>query len=50
MNRVAERFRLLKEKGQKALITYIMGGDPDLAATAELIEILAQNGVDLIDI
>ncbi|HOJ77148.1 MAG TPA: tryptophan synthase subunit alpha [Bacillota bacterium] len=50
MNRVAERFRLLKEKGQKALITYIMGGDPDLAATAELIEILAQNGVDLIEI
>ncbi len=50
MNRIAARFNQLKSEGKKAFIPYIMGGDPDLAKTAELIRMLADNGADLIEV
>lgn len=50
MNPVALRFQDLKKKNQKALIPYIMGGDPDLATTQRLLEMLAENGADLIEV
>ena len=33
MSRIKNTFRKLKKKGEKALIPYIMAGDPDLATT-----------------
>jgi tryptophan synthase alpha chain len=50
MNRVAERFTQLRAQNEKALIPYIMGGDPDLGATRQLVETLAAAGADLIEV
>jgi tryptophan synthase alpha chain len=50
MNRVESRFALLKKRNEKALIPYIMGGDPDLAATVRLLKLLAKSGADLIEV
>jgi tryptophan synthase alpha chain len=45
MNRITEAFRR-----RKALIPFIMGGDPDMATTEELIYALVEAGADLIEI
>lgn len=50
MNRIAARFGLLREQKVKALIPYIMGGDPDLKVTPRLLETLVAAGVDLIEV
>jgi tryptophan synthase alpha chain len=50
MNRVESRFAFLKERNEKALIPYIMGGDPDLAASVRLLKLLAESGADLIEV
>jgi tryptophan synthase alpha chain len=48
--RVETAFERLKEKGEKALITFITAGDPDLAATKELIFTLERSGADIIEL
>jgi tryptophan synthase alpha chain len=50
MNRVALKFAELRAQNRKAFIPYIMGGDPDLARTAQLINLLAAGGADLIEV
>ena len=50
MNPVAARFASLREENRKALIPYLMGGDPGLAETAELLTLLARAGADLIEV
>ena len=50
MNSVADRFQQLKQNSQCALIPFITAGDPDLDTTAKAIEVLAQNGADLIEL
>jgi tryptophan synthase alpha chain len=50
MNRVAERFAKLKEQGRKALIPYLMGGDPNLESLPGQLEALVESGADLIEI
>jgi len=50
MNRVASRFDYLRKKKRKALIPYIMGGYPSLNDTPRLLELLASNGADLIEV
>ena len=47
---VARRFQDLKDNSQCALIPFITAGDPDLETTAKAIEVLAQNGADLIEL
>ena len=47
---VADRFQELKQQSQCALIPFITAGDPDLATTAKAIEVLAQNGADMIEL
>ncbi|GAV22653.1 tryptophan synthase subunit alpha [Carboxydothermus pertinax] len=37
-------------RGEKALITYTMGGDPDLSLSLEIIKTLAASGADLIEV
>lgn len=43
-------FSRLRQAHRKALIPFIMGGDPDLSTTAQLIETLADAGADLIEV
>ena len=48
--KVARRFQKLKQNSECALIPFITAGDPDLATTAKALEVLANNGADLIEI
>lgn len=49
-NRIQETFDALKGKKEKALIPYIMAGDPSLAVTESLVLALAEGGADLIEL
>jgi len=50
MNRIDATFERLKEKGQKALIAYIMAGDPSLQDTEALVLELERAGADIIEL
>lgn len=50
MSRIKNTFKRLKEKNETALITYIMAGDPDLAATKALIFEMEKAGCDMIEL
>ena len=50
MNRIKNTFAKLKGRGEKALILYLMAGDPDLDRTYELILTLDRAGVDILEI
>jgi tryptophan synthase alpha chain len=47
---VAHRFQQLKQNSECAFIPFITAGDPDLATTAKALEVLANNGADLIEL
>ena len=49
MNRIEHRFAELKSKGEKAFITYITAGLPDMAKTKEIIKAQAGN-TDVIEL
>ncbi len=50
MNAVDDRFKHLQQKSECALIPFVTAGDPDLETTAKALEVLAQNGADLIEL
>lgn len=50
MNRIDERFRSLKRKGAKALITFITAGDPSLKMTEELVLEMDRRGLDIVEL
>jgi len=50
MSRIEKRFRELKSSGRKGLVPFISAGDPSLARTEELLDILARAGADVIEL
>ncbi|MFQ6089181.1 MAG: tryptophan synthase subunit alpha [Candidatus Methanofastidiosia archaeon] len=50
MNRIDETFKRLKKKNQKAFIPYITCGDPSLEKTLKIINILEENGADILEL
>lgn len=50
MSRIAEKFAALAQRGEKALITFITAGDPDLATTEKLIPLMERAGADIIEL
>jgi len=50
MNRIDTTFARLKADGEKALIAYIMAGDPSLADTEALVLELERAGADIIEL
>lgn len=48
--RLEATFARLREKGEKALIAYLMAGDPGLAETEQLVVALEQAGADIIEL
>jgi tryptophan synthase alpha chain len=50
MNRLSQRFAQLGQKKEKALVTFISAGDPDLATTGKMIALLEQAGADIIEL
>lgn len=50
MNRIVNRLEALKAKGEKAFITYMTAGLPELDRTADIIRAQAEAGVDVIEL
>lgn len=50
VGRVAAAFEACRERGEAALVTYVMGGDPDLASSREMALACAEGGADLLEI
>jgi tryptophan synthase alpha chain len=50
MSRIEEKFKELHKKKERALVTYIMAGDPSLQDTERLILELERSGADLIEL
>jgi tryptophan synthase alpha chain len=50
MSRISDRFRELRAAGRKALVVYLMAGDPDLETTGRLVERLESAGADVIEL
>ncbi len=50
MSRIAAAFEALRSKNEKALIAYIMAGDPSLKATEQYFHSLVEAGVDIIEL
>ncbi len=49
-SRIAGRFRQLAEQGRKALIPYIVAGDPAIDSTVPLMHALVAGGADIIEL
>ncbi|MDB5472806.1 MAG: tryptophan synthase subunit alpha [Devosia sp.] len=49
-SRIASRFAALKAQGRPALVTFVMGGDPDLATSQAIFEALPRAGADIIEL
>jgi tryptophan synthase alpha chain len=47
---ITERFELLRQNNQRAVIPFVTAGDPDLDTTAEAIRILDASGADFIEL
>jgi tryptophan synthase alpha chain len=48
--RIDTRFAELKKQGRSALVSFVMAGDPDPAASLEVIKALPKAGADIIEI
>jgi tryptophan synthase alpha chain len=49
-DRIAETFERCRARGEAALVTYVMAGDPDVAASKAMALACAQGGADLIEL
>lgn len=50
MTRLDERWAKLREKGEKALICYVVAGDPTLERTVDIVRALDEAGVDGVEL
>lgn len=50
MNRIEKTFKTLRKENKKALISYIMAGDPSLEASKNIIKHLEKEGTDIVEI
>ena len=50
MNRFEERFSALEETGRKALVVYIVAGDPEPGVTVKLMHEMVSKGADIIEL
>lgn len=50
MSRIAACFAQLKQQGRKALVPYIVAGDPSIEATVPLMHALVEAGADVIEL
>ncbi len=48
--RIDARFAALKQQGRKALVTFVMAGDPDLDTSLQVLKSLPAAGADIIEI
>lgn len=50
MSRVAGRFESLKASGRKALVTYVVAGDPAVEVTVPLLHAMVDAGADVLEV
>lgn len=50
VSRIKERFKVLTDRGEKALVAYITGGYPSLEVAGQMVLGLAECGADIIEI
>ena len=50
MNRFEERFSSLEKSGKKALVVYIVAGDPGPGITVELMHKMVSSGANIIEL
>ena len=50
MNRLTSTLSNLKANNQKALVAYLVAGDPDMDSTLDLMHLFVESGVDVIEI
>ena len=50
MNRLTKRLIDLKKQNKKALVAYLVAGDPDIETTLQLMQLFIESGVDVIEI
>jgi tryptophan synthase alpha chain len=50
MTSISQRFEVLRQQHQCALVPFITAGDPDLETTAAALSLLDQNGADFIEL
>ena len=50
MNRIDLKFKQLREKNEKAMISFITAGDPDFETTAKLVYAMEDGGADIIEL
>jgi tryptophan synthase alpha chain len=50
MSRIEKTFERLRSRGEKALIAYLMAGDPDLKRSEKLVLTLAESGADIVEL
>ena len=48
--RIDTRFAELKAQGRSAFVTYVMGGDPDMATSLDIMKALPKAGADIIEL
>ena len=49
MNRLTSTLSNLKSNNQKALVAYLVAGDPDMDTTLDLMHLFVESGVDVIE-
>ncbi len=50
LTRIDKTFRILRSKGKKAFIPYIMAGDPSLEKTKEVVLLFEECGADIVEL
>jgi tryptophan synthase alpha chain len=50
MSRISDRFDRLRERGEGALVAFIVAGDPDLETTRDLVLELERSGADIVEL
>ncbi len=50
MSRIDERFEVLREKGEKALVGFVTAGDPSLSDSLQIITAMCEAGVDILEL
>jgi tryptophan synthase alpha chain len=50
MSRIDEKFKILKNRGEVGLIPFIVAGNPDIETTESLVHILAECGLNFIEL
>ncbi|MDH3997945.1 MAG: tryptophan synthase subunit alpha [Desulfuromonadales bacterium] len=50
MSNITKTLEALKTRGEKALITFVTAGDPDLATSEQIVHTLVESGADVIEL